>query len=243
MLFTISIFMVHVLMSTLDYLIYKIDQTHLNAKRILSGIMTFFLFAVLYKAVDNNGNLYVLIGFGLMVFTVHGILNQTLKDVSAGLIPKLFSAYNVGDLINIQDEIGDIESFGWKNTKLLIDQEEVLLIPNRNIIERGVINYTHKDRARVTLDIKVYELLDLNAVKSEILERNSQNVMNLKKPKPSIDDKRVLDKSALISLHSWVRKDRYNKVRSLNIVDVRSVLKKYKMRLRFLGRGYEIIKN
>lgn len=102
-------------------------------------------------------------------------LQGSLSNFAGGVIILMLRLFKVGDYIEGSGQAGTVEKIGIFYTNLLTPDNKVILIPNGNLSNGTVVNYSAKDKRRVDLTfsagyeqdiIKVKRVLD-EVVKSE----------------------------------------------------------------------------
>lgn len=98
----------------------------------------------------------------LSVTVISAVIGVVLAPVIGNYVGGLFvladQPYEIGDMIEIVDteQRGFIEDITLRYTKVLTEDNSVLVIPNATIRERDVINYSAEDeRTRLSLDMTV----------------------------------------------------------------------------------------
>ncbi|MFC6904081.1 mechanosensitive ion channel family protein [Halalkalicoccus tibetensis] len=98
----------------------------------------------------------------LSVTVISAVIGVVLAPVIGNYVGGLFvladQPYEIGDMIEIVDteQRGFIEDITLRYTKVLTEDNSVLVIPNATIRERDVINYSAEDeRTRLALDMTV----------------------------------------------------------------------------------------
>jgi small-conductance mechanosensitive channel len=140
--------------------VQKLLHLRLGRARLDSGVgyaaMRFFHYIVLTLAVllalqsmgFNLSSLAVLGGF-FGVGLGFGLQNITSNFVS-GVILLLEHPIQVGDKITIGPHIGTVQSIGMRSTEVVTFDNVTLILPNAQLIDQLVINWTHGDpRIRV----------------------------------------------------------------------------------------------
>ena len=90
---------------------------------------------------------------------------DTLKDVIAGITIILENYFIVGDYIKYKDFVGEVQSFGFKSTKIRNFNNEILTVSNRNISE--IINLSQQ-KAAVIINIPIAYEEDVDKVEKAI---------------------------------------------------------------------------
>ncbi len=106
------------------------------------------------------------------------ILAPIVGSIISGVFLLADQPYEIGDMVELTDEgkKGFVEDITLRYTKIFTLDNTFLVVPNGNIRERDVYNYSAEDpRTRNTLDVLVTYESDI-AVARDLLERSARNV-------------------------------------------------------------------
>jgi small conductance mechanosensitive channel len=115
---------------------------------------------------------------GAAVFALGFALQGSLSNFAAGVMILIFKPYKVGDLIDIEDEIGFVREIQIFNTILQTEDHFMIIIPNAKAIDDKIKNYTTLGYRRVDLNVSMPYEESFPKVKALIEEalRNTPNV-------------------------------------------------------------------
>jgi len=115
---------------------------------ILIGV----IFAFTKIGLNINTFLVILgtIGFGL-AFGLQNLIQQIIS----GITILLFQYFNLGDLIEINANIGYVKKFNLLNTTIITSSGEIIIIPNNLITTESLINYTKNDKIYVLVKVSI----------------------------------------------------------------------------------------
>ena len=160
-----------------------------------------FFIALSQAGVDLNqisiiiGALSVGIGFGLQ---------NIISNFVSGIILVFERPIQEGDTVEIGTMLGDVKSIGIRASKIRTYDGSEVVVPNNNLINNEVINWTLSDRKRrSTIEVGVAYGTNPGKV-SEILENLALTYpKTLKDPKPLVIFKGFGDSSLNFKLHFW----------------------------------------
>jgi len=72
-------------------------------------------------------------------------LQDAFKDLSSGVIILIERTLSVGDIIQMQDQIGKVEAVGLRTTTVRTRDDILLIVPNSKLTNETVINLTHSE--------------------------------------------------------------------------------------------------
>lgn len=86
-------------------------------------------------------------------FAVGLALQGSLSNFAAGIIILLFKPYKVGDWIEVDDKFGKVEEIQIFNTLMVTPGRKTLIIPNAQVVDNIVTNYSRKGYIRIELSV------------------------------------------------------------------------------------------
>lgn len=112
-------------------------------------------------------------------FAIGMALQGSLGNFAAGVMILFFKPYRVGDLIDVQGQVGNVDEIQIFNTILTSPDHKKIIIPNAQATSGVVTNLSEKKHLRVDLNVSVAYTEDYDKVEKIILEalRNTPGVM------------------------------------------------------------------
>jgi MscS family membrane protein len=133
-------------------------------------------------------------------------LKDILENIFAGIILLLDPPFNVGDVVEIGDKKGRIISIGIRNTKIMLFDNTVISIPNSEVINSEIKNYTMpNDIVKIVLHIGTSYDDDPERVKRIILETVKQIPGVLEYPEPKVFFVEFGDFALIYEIWVWVK--------------------------------------
>lgn len=139
-------------------------------------------------------------------------LQGSLSNFAGGVIILLIRPFNVGDYIEGSGHSGTIEKIGMFYTHMTTVDNKLILIPNGNLANGSIVNYSAKELRRVDLTFGVgYEqdVLKVKRVLSNIIDAHD---LILKTPEPFIALSAHGDSAVNFVVRVWVNNGDYWKV-------------------------------
>jgi small conductance mechanosensitive channel len=107
-----------------------------------------------------------------------GVLGLALafafQDIAANFISGIFISFRkpfgVGDMIKVKDFTGKVEEIRLRDTTIITFQGQVVTIPNKDVFQNPIENYTKYGKRRVDIKSGVSQGDDLNMAKKIALE-------------------------------------------------------------------------
>ena len=174
---------------------------------VLKGIVLFvFLDQV---GIETTGIAALLASAGVAIGLA---LQGSLSNFAGGVIILLIRPFNVGDYIEGSGHTGIIEKIGMFYTHMTTVDNKLILIPNGNLANGSIVNYSAKELRRVDLTFGVgYEqdVLKVKRVLSNIVDKHD---LILKDHAPFIALSAHGDSAINFVVRVWVNNSDYWKV-------------------------------
>jgi small-conductance mechanosensitive channel/CRP-like cAMP-binding protein len=176
--------------------------------RIFLDVSRWIMFAaalvvVLYEAGVDAGNLFT--GSALVTAALGFALKDTLGNVFSGLAIHAEHPFDVGDWIQYDTNpahIGRVVEVNWRATKVLTLDEAYVIIPNGQLAQASIRNFTKPDRwSRRSLYVVTPYDVPPQRVQAIILEAIKGSFGVLEHPAPSV----VTNDFKERGIEHWVR--------------------------------------
>lgn len=144
---------------------------------------------------------------GIAGLAVGLAVKDSLANILGGLQLVLDKTFKVGDKVQLESgETGVILDIGLRSTKLKTYDNEVIYIPNGNLANAKIKNYTQPDISiRVNVNFGVVYGSDLEQVRQVVLEAIKKIDTVLKDPEPQVLFLKMSDFSLDFVARGWVR--------------------------------------
>lgn len=156
---------------------------------LANRVATFVVFALAAVVVldhfgQNITSIITLLGAGSLAI---GLAAQdTISNMISGFIIMLDRPFRIGDRIKIPSgEIGDIFEIGLRSTKILDFDNNLIIVPNNELIKTKVVNFGYPaGEIRVVVDVSAAYGVDIDRVKSILVSMARQHPGVLQSPFP-----------------------------------------------------------
>lgn len=143
-----------------------------------------------------GGALAIGIGFGTQ---------NLLKNFISGLLVLIERPLRVGDLIEINGVVGEVRSIGFRSSTIRDGNGMEMHIPNSNLLERNLSNWTYSNRTRrFFLKVGVAYGSPVKQVRDLLSEAAVQHGLVLKDPEPLVLLEDFGDNALIFTLYYWV---------------------------------------
>lgn len=157
---------------------------------VLLAIYAVITFVILRT--KGGVNLAGLITTSAVLTAVIGLAAQnTLGNLFAGLALQMERPYTLGDWIRYGEHTGCVVGIGWKSTRLLTFESEMIYVPNMDIAKTVLINYSKPTKKLwMVINLGVEYGASPNKVRQVLMGVLEQEPSVIREPKPTI---RVVD--------------------------------------------------
>lgn len=142
-------------------------------------------------------------------FAVGLALQGSLSNFAAGIIILIFRPYKVDQWIEVCDKFGRVEEIQIFNTLIVTPGNKTLIIPNGQIVDNIVTNYSEKGHVRIELSVTMPYGEDFPRVEAIILEvlRNTPGV--LEEPAPAVGIETFDSHNIILTVRPYVDPNDY----------------------------------
>lgn len=160
-----------------------------------------------------------MVGFDLSALTVFaglfGVglgfgLQNIISNFASGLVVLFERPIKVGDVVKIGQTVGIVEDIKMRVTVINTYDNETIIVPNSNLIEKEVVNWSYKDLTlRLRIPVGVSYGCDVNLVREKLLEVADELPHVKEKPEPYVHFKGFGDSSLDFELRLWIPSPNY----------------------------------
>ena len=147
--------------------------------------------------------------FGAAGLAVGLALQGSLSNFAAGVLIVLFRPYKVGDFVEAAGIAGVVEQVQILTTVLKTGDNKQIIVPNGQIMDSIITNYSAKDTRRVDMVVGVSYDDDLDKVRSTLQALIDAEERILDEPAPTIAVSALADSSVNFVVRPWVKTSDY----------------------------------
>ena len=130
---------------------------------------------------------------------------KLINNFISGFILMVEQPIRVGDLVQMETNLGMIEDIGVRSTRVLTFDNAHLLVPNSYFLENNITNWTHNDNmVRGKVEVGVVYGSSPKQVKKLLLEAADAHGEVLKSPLPYVMFDDFGDNSLVFTLYLWI---------------------------------------
>jgi small conductance mechanosensitive channel len=111
---------------------------------------------------------------GVLGLAVGLALQDPMTNLFSGISMSVRDLYTIGDLVETNGHFGTIVDIDLRSTKLRLPTGQIVVIPNKNVIQNPLKNYSTSGQRRIDLQCGVSYGDDLEKVENVVLNAISQ---------------------------------------------------------------------
>lgn len=136
-------------------------------------------------------------------------LQGSLSNFSAGVLMIIFRPFKVGDYIEAAGISGIVEQIDIFTTHVRSADNKAIIIPNGNILNGTIVNYSAKDTRRIDLVVGISYDSDIQLARDILNDILSTDNRILSDPEPVIGVLELADSSINLAVRPWVNTGDY----------------------------------
>lgn len=162
------------------------DFIPLLKKVFLIILIVIGLLVVLHKFNVNVSGIIVSLGVGSLAIALAA--QETLSNMIAGFVILIDRPFREGDRIKLPSgEFGDVYEIGMRSTKILDFDNNLIIIPNSELVKSRIQNITYPDYvSRVVVDVEVAYNSDIALTKSILIDIAKKHPLTLQDFQPNV---------------------------------------------------------
>ena len=187
----------------------KIDQ---SVKTFIISFMTIalkVLLIVVFLSVIGVPMASLITVVGSCAVAIGLALQGGLSNIAGGLMILIFKPFKVGDYINTCGFEGTVKSITMFYTVITTVDNKIIQLPNGNLSNNNIINYSANPERRVDIDLSVSYNSDIDKVKKIVNKVIDSHELILQDKDKTIRLKTHADSALVFTLRVWVNTPDY----------------------------------
>lgn len=162
------------------------DFVPLLKKVFLIVLVVIGVLVVLNKFNINVSGIIVSLGVGSLAIALAA--QETLSNMIAGFVILIDRPFREGDRIKLPSgEFGDVYEIGMRSTKILDFDNNLVIIPNAELVKSRIQNITYPDYiSRVFVDVEIAYHSNLELAKQILIDIAKNHPLTLQEYEPSV---------------------------------------------------------
>lgn len=136
-------------------------------------------------------------------------LQGSLANFAGGVLILFFKPFKVGDFIERGSESGTVERIDILHTVLNTPNNQTIVIPNGQLANSPVKNYSTKDTRRADFAVGIGYNDDVKKAREVILRVLNEDERTMKEPEPMVVLTNLGDSSLDLSARAWTQTSEY----------------------------------
>lgn len=166
-------------------------------------MLTFVVIASISQLGVQTASLVAILGAaGLAVGLA---LQGSLANFAAGVMTIIFRPYNVGDVVEVAGQTGQVEEVDIFTTTLRLPDKTKIIIPNGQALEGPIINFTEAGNRRMDLSVGISYDANIQQAREVILKAVSESDYVLDSPAATVGVSELADNSVNLTVRPWAK--------------------------------------
>jgi len=151
----------------------------------------------------------LLAGLGIAGFIVGFALQDTLSNFASGMMILVYRPFDVGDVVEAGGVMGKVDQMNLVSTMVLTFDNQLLVVPNKQIWGGVIRNVTHQDERRVDMTFGIGYSDDIPKAEKVLTEIVTGHEKILKDPEPVVRLHELGDSSVNFVVRPWSKTEEY----------------------------------
>ncbi len=134
------------------------------------GILAVGIFVALGLLQLDKALASLLAGVGIVGLALGFAFQDIAANFMSGIIMALRQPFQLGDLVHTHDQLGTIERVTLRATVLRLFTGQLVIIPNKEVLQSPIINYTQSGERRVDIELGIAYDADLEKTRRTVVE-------------------------------------------------------------------------
>ena len=136
-------------------------------------------------------------------------LQGSLGNFAGGVLLLIFRPFKVGDLVEAQGVIGNVESISIFTTTLLTPDNKTAIIPNGPMSNGNIVNFSKAGKIRVDLIIGIAYDADIRVARDVAVQAMLMDDKVMKDPAPSVSVSNLGDSAVELAVRPYCTVEDY----------------------------------
>jgi small conductance mechanosensitive channel len=151
----------------------------------------------------------VLAGFGVAGFIAGFALQETFANFASGVMILIYRPFDIGDGVEAGGAAGVVSAMSMVSTRILTDDNQVLVVPNGKIWGDVIKNVTAEKTRRVDLSFRVHYGESVEKIEKLLADIVASHPKVLKDPAAIVKLHALEDASLQFIVRAWVKREDY----------------------------------
>lgn len=207
----LGIFIIKILRGVLKRLLNR-SKVELSLKSFIESLSNLALYGLLVFAIGSvigiESTSFLAI-FGAAGIAIGLALQGSLSNFAGGLLILIFKPFKVGDLIKVNDKLGDVVKLDILYTRIRTFDGRIITMPNGNVSNSDVDNRTMEKHRRIDLKLKFNYDSDFEELRRIITEAMLEHPKVIKELETDVRMDQIGEYEIKVVARSWVESTEY----------------------------------
>lgn len=222
-------------------------EVELSLQKFLLNVITWslnillFIIVVTQLGVQTSAFVAMIGAAGLAIGLA---LQGSLANFAGGILILMLKPFKVGDYIEVKSgESGTVHEIDIFHTRLITPQNQMVIIPNGDVSNNSITNYTHLGTRRTWFNIGVSYNANLNEAKKILLDVIKDNQYAFESPAPQVVVTELGDSAINLSIRATTSLDNFWAMNEELIINCKRALDNAGIEIPFPQRDLHIYQN
>jgi len=222
-------------------------EVELSLQKFLLNVITWslnillFIIVVTQLGVQTSAFVAMIGAAGLAIGLA---LQGSLANFAGGILILMLKPFKVGDYIEVKSgESGTVHEIDIFHTRLITPQNQMVIIPNGDVSNNSITNYTHLGTRRTWFNIGVSYNANLNEAKKILLDVIKNNQYAFESPAPQVMVTELGDSAINLSIRATTSLDNFWAMNEELIINCKRALDNAGIEIPFPQRDLHIYQN
>jgi small conductance mechanosensitive channel len=206
-IFVIGRWLAKILVKTVRRLLQRaqVEQTLVS---FLGNLLYYVLFAIVIVAALNNLGIpttSIVAIFGATALAIGLALQDSIGNLSSGVLVILLRPYRAGDFVEVNDTLGYVTGIQLFHTELTTRDNKTVLVPNKDVLDSNIVNYSTTEWVRLDLVYGIGYGDDVLKAKRVLEELVNADERVAQDPPAAVVVKELGDSSVNLAVRPYVR--------------------------------------
>ncbi|MEG1388982.1 MAG: mechanosensitive ion channel [Angelakisella sp.] len=208
----LGIIVIKILMHFLDKLLQR-SKLNPAAVPFLLAVSRIFFYVLLGISVATSMGIVepssLVTALGAVGLAVSLAIKDSLSNLMGGVLLIIFKIFTLGDYVEIDGISGTVAEIGLVHTILTTVDNKRISIPNGQVTNARVINYSSEATRRVDIFLTIDRGSDIEAAKAVLMEMITSHPLTLKDPEPTVHAEGHTELGTKLGCRIWVNRQDY----------------------------------
>lgn len=141
---------------------------------------------------------------GVLIIILGIAVRESLANLAATIIFLVYAPFKAGDTIETLGYIGDVVEIQMFSTHLKLGDNRHVFLPNGQIQENGIVNYSRASTLRLDIPLNIYYQQDIEQARQAVLAALQADDRVLPDPLPAVSVGELGDTNIRLNVRAYV---------------------------------------